>query len=468
MERLDAADAWYLQVESPTVLMHVAGVMVLDAAAASPRLTPTRLRHHVVDRFAGIAAFRRRLVEVPFGIDHPCWVEAPDIDLNQQISRHVVGPKGTHPDLGSFVGEFLAGPLDRSRPLWEMAIVEGLGKGRLAVVVKMHHCLVDGMSGLSILGELIDIAADATPSRPSADSPRAERVPGDGRVLLDALWSRASSPLRPVRAAGHLATSLGNLSATAFRRRLGRATATARPLDAPRTILNGTLTERRSTEFAQIPFSKFRAARDALGVTINDIVLATCTGALRDYLAAHDTIPSRPLVCSVPVSTHGQGRDGRSVNQVSNLFVHLPVHLDDPIDQVRAIHAGAEGSKQFQAAVGAGVIADTVELLPTTLLRAGSRLYSRAHLADRLTPIHNLIVSNVPGPTFPLFIAGARVDGLYPVGLITEGTGLNITVFSSDGTMNVGLLACPDLVPNLRELAEGMSRSIERLLAAAS
>jgi len=230
VERLTAADAWYLQVESATVPMHVAGVMVLDAAAATPRVTAARLRRHVLERFASIPTLRRRLVEVPLGIDHPCWIEDPAVDLGALISRHVLGRGGAPSDLPSFVGEFLSGTLDRSGPLWRMALLEGLGDGRIAVVVKMHHCLVDGMSGLTILGELIDLAPDGG-DRPSRDevAPVPDEVPGNWRILGDALWGRAVDPLRPLRAAGHLASSVTNLGVAAVGRRVRREPPTARP-----------------------------------------------------------------------------------------------------------------------------------------------------------------------------------------------------------------------------------------------
>ncbi len=274
--------------------------------------------------------------------------------------------------------------------------------------------------------------------------------------------------MRPLRAAAHVASSIANLATTATARRRSGATPSARPLDAPRTPLNGVLTTRRATSFTQLPLDDFKRVRTAFGATVNDVVLAVCSGALREYLDARGALPDRPLVCSVPVSTHGHDDADRSTNQVSSLFVHLPVHLADPLDRLAAVHETAEGAKQYHAALGGSILGDAVEMIPTTLLRLGSRAYGRSHLPSLLPPIQNLIVSNVVGPPSPLYIAGAEVVGLFPVGLLTEGTGLNITVFSSNGVLNVGLLACPDLLDDLGELVSGIRRSLEELLALAA
>lgn len=256
------------------------------------------------------------------------------------------------------------------------------------------------------------------------------------------------------------------MATTSIRRRLGGAAGVAHPLNAPRTLFNASITARREVAFGLAPLEDLKTIGRVFGVTVNDAVLAACTHGLRRYLDAFGQVPDRPLVCSVPVSIHGHG-SGRSTNQVSTIFVNLPVQVDDPLEQLRLIHTGALGAKEIQRSVGTDLISDIVEVVPTSMFQLATRLYSRAGLADRLAPVHNLIVSNVMGSPLPLYMAGAKVIAIYPFGPLIEGTGLNITVVSNNGEMNIGLIACPDLVPDLDHLMSGILAGVDTLLAAA-
>jgi WS/DGAT/MGAT family acyltransferase len=203
--------------------------------------------------------------------------------------------------------------------------------------------------------------------------------------------------------------------------------------------------------------------KTAFGATVNDVVLAVVTHGLRRYLAAHDRLPDRALVCSVPVSVHGSSR-GASANQVSNMFVSLPVHLDDPIDRLRAVQAAALDAKRLQGVVGSDTLSDVVDLLPPRALHLAAAFYSQARLADRLPPVHNLVVSNVPGSPVPLYFAGARLAGIFPLGPLMEGAALNISVISNLGELDIGVISCPDLAPRLRDLVSGVREGVTVLL----
>jgi WS/DGAT/MGAT family acyltransferase len=452
-ERLTAADSWFLYLETPTVHLHVTGLVVLDPATAPDGLTFRRLRDEVATRLHRLPSLQRRLVEVPLGIDHPTMVEDPDFDLDHHLTHHVL-ERGDHRELAEFVGAACSEQLDRTRPLWRMAYVEGLADGRTALVTTLHHALVDGVSGVGFMAELLDVRPDAPPPPPPQVPWQPERVPPPPVAAAEAAHHRLVTPLRPLRAVARTGRSLLGTTVAALRARAA-GTAAAGPFDAPRTPLNATLTPRRTVEFGTTPLSGAKAVRSAFGVTVNDVVLAACTAGLRRFLLRQGVEPTRPLTCSVPVSVHGRTSAGRRtapVNQLSNMFVHLPVHLEDPVEQLLAVARSAAGAKAVQDAMSPEMIGDVVDLIPPPLFHFGAELWSRARLADRLPPVHNLIISNVRGSPVPLYLAGARVAGLFPFGPLMEGTGLNVTVISHEADLDVGFIACPDLVPDLGTL----------------
>ncbi len=466
MDRLAPTDAWFLYLEGPTVPLHVTGLLLLDPSTAPDGLSFEGLRRYVTGRLDLMPELRRRLVEVPLAIDHPSWIDDPDFDLDLHLRTDVLEGSGSMKDLADFVGTFAAARLDRSRPLWEFVLIEGLEGGRSALVMKMHHCIVDGVSGMDFLVHLLDIDPAPAPEPAVAERER-QRVPSALEAFADATWNRLASPLRPVRAAADASTALLRTAETTIRRRLTGEVAVAHPINAPRTRFNSSVSEHRVAAFGFAPLDDLKVVRKAFGVTVNDVVLASCTFGLRAYLDAHEGIPDRPLVCSVPVSTHRRDGGGGPPNQVSNMFVNLPVHVADPVEQLMLIHEGCVGAKEIHHALGPDMIHDVVELIPASMFHAATRIYSEGRLADRIAPVHNLIVSNVVGAPFPTYLAGAEVVGMVPFGPLLEGTGLNITVLSNNGDMNFGLLGCPELVPDIDGLLEGMLAGVAALLDAA-
>lgn len=465
MDRLKPEDAWFLYLEGPTVHLQVTGLLLLDPSTAPNGFSFDRLRHYILGRLDLMPMLRRRLVEAPLAIDHPCWVEDSAFDVDDHVRLHRLEGGGSADELAAFVGDFAAAQLDRTRPLWELVLVEGLDDGNVAIVMKMHHCIVDGVSGMDVMAHLLDLSPAPEPREAGAWTP--EPLPTTPGVLAAATWSRLTSPLRPLRAAMGVATSLGQLAATTIRRRLAGADAVTHPLNAPRTTFNASISADRVVAFGLAPLDDLKTIRRAFGVTINDVVLAACTYGLRGYLQVNGCVPDQALVCSVPVSTHGKGGGEGSTNQLSTMFVSLPVHLADPVEQLQVIHGSSLGAKEVQGSVGVDMIRDVVEMIPASLFHLATRLYSQARVADRLAPIHNLVVSNVVGSPVPLYMAGAEVVAMYPFGPLMEGTGLNVTVLSNTGEMNIGLIACPTLVPNLPLLLEQMLAGIAALLESA-
>lgn len=464
-ERLGAADSWFLYLEGPTMHLHVTGLLIADPSTSPDLLDFPKFRRHVAARLDHLPMLRQRIVEVPLGIDHPETIDIGDLDLEEHLTHF---PLDGQPDSAfrELVDRFCSGPLDRSRPLWEMLYVDGLTDGRCALVAKLHHTMVDGATGVGILGDLLDLTPDAPADRGEPANPPPEHppiMPTPTEAILDATANRLSDPLRPLRAALRTGSSILR---TADAMVSGRGTGEdhAAPFAAPRTRINASLTERRQVAFGSTELAKAKDLRHAFGVTVNDVVLTACAGGLRRFLEEHDTVPDRALVASVPVSVHDSGdEDTSATNQVSNMFVHLPVQIADPVERLRAVQRSASGAKAVQGAMGPEMLGDVVDLVPPPMLSAAMSLVTRIGVADHTPPPHNLIVSNVPGPDFPLYFAGARVVGLYPFGPLIEGSGLNVTVLSQDGRLDVGLIACPDLVPGLDDLLDGILTAFDEL-----
>lgn len=465
-DRLDAADAWFLYLENPTVHLHVLGVLLVDPSDR-PDFSFEVVRRHVASRLDRLPVLRRRLVEVPLGIDHPEWIDDPDFDLDRHVRHHRVRGRGSRADLERYLGTLAGQQLPRDRPLWEMVYVDGLADGTVAIATKLHHCIVDGVTGVAIMADLLDTLPPedwddpAEPFAP-ASSESAGTVPSPVKAAAGAVLHRLATPTRPLRSALGVATSGARIAGAVAARRLRGQRQAARPLDAPRTMFNATLTARRSVAMATAPLDDVMEVRAAFGVTVNDVVLAAVTHGVRRYLAARGDLPDRPLVCSVPVSVHGKSRGG-TTNQVSNMFVHLPVHLADPLDRLHAVRQASLDSKQVQGAVGGDMLADVVELIPPPVLSSASGAYSRARLADRLPPVHNLVVSNVRGSPVPLWFAGARLAGLFPFGPLMEGAALNISVLSHVDEVHVGIITCPDVAPRVRDLASAIIEGVTAL-----
>ena len=466
MERVSAADAAFVYMENRIVHMHVTGVLLLDPSTVPGGYSFEHFRAHVLSRLPRIPVFRKRLLNSPFGIDHPVWADDPDFDIDNHLHRIDLGGAATTEDLEAWVGDFASVPLDFVEPPWNMTVVEGFADGSVAVVTKMHHVAVDGATGTDIMAQLVDFDADT----PEDDEPapyRPHPLPNQLELLIGAIASRVMDPLRGVRAFIRSVASAGRVVFEVVGGPEDGPTM-ARPFDAPRTFFNHSLTPRRSVAFGAAPLEDLKLAKSVFGTTVNDVLLAACTQALRAYLAAHGEVLDRPLVVSVPVSVRNATEHGAgSANQVSNMFVRLPVHVEDPVEQLRAVRADTRDAKVVHGALSADIIGDVTELTPPAIFNLASRMYSSAGLADRLTPIHNLVISNVPGPPIPLYVDGARLRGVYPFGPLVEGSALNITALSNMGNMDIGVIACPDVAPGIVGLVDGIIDGIELLRAAA-
>lgn len=461
MQRLSGVDSAFLSLETPTTRMHIVGVIILDPSTVEDGYSFDNLKRLLLSRIHRMPPFYRRVRKVPFNIEHPYWVKDPNFDVDNHVRRMTIPAPGGRAELGKLVGQIAAAPLDRDRPLWEVIVIEGLENGHVALVTKMHHAAGDGMASGYLMLQMLDMS----PEVPDIEEPTAipsEPVPTDGEMLRKAMRDRLQNPLR----VGRQARKTIGKAAELMRYWASKGTdnfSPVFPFMAPKTMFNRTISAERVAAFGQASLDDFKVARKGFNCTVNDVVLAACTGALRRYLLDHADLPDKALVASCPVSVRRPEENMMMSNRVSTLFVRLPVHIDDPQEQIRIIATDTRDAKTVHNAMGADMLQDWAELAAPYAFTAAARAFSRMRLSDRLRPVHNLIVSNVPGPPIDLYCLGAKVVVFYPLGPVLEGAGLNITVVSKKDEMDMGIMACPDSAPNPQLIADYFCEAAKEL-----
>ncbi len=468
MERLSGLDASFLYLETPSLHMQVALCLIFDPSTVPGGYSFDRMKGSIEARLPAAPVFRRRLMEVPFRLGHPVWIDDAEFDIDYHVRLAAVPHPGGLRQLADLAGDITGRPLDRSRPLWEMWIVEGLTDGRIGFVAKMHHSTVDGVSGAALLSVLFDLSPEPAVESLPPEQPVDGRVPSGLELMTQAVVARTLRPLEMTR--DLIRTGQRVLDVRRVRQephnRAPQAKA-ALPLSAPRTSFNGAITWRRSVALTAIGLEDVKRLKNATGTTVNDVVLAVCTSALRGFLLEGDELPIKPLVAVVPVSVRSDVDDPRGSNQLSTMFVQLPVELHNPLERLQAIHDGTLGAKEEHEALGPDTLITWAEHGTPNFFASAARFYSRMRLADRHRPIANLVISNVPGPDFPLYLAGAELQSGFPLGPVMDGMGINITIMSYQGILYWGIHASPDTIPRLWSLTAAVPLALDELLLAA-
>ena len=459
MERLAGIDASFLYMETPQVHMHVGFACVLNPCDAPGGYDFDAVMKHVEERASCHRVFRRRLARVPFDLHHPIWVDDPDFDLIHHMHRVALPAPGGAEEFGAMVGRISSSPLDRSKPLWEIWIIEGLEGGRLGLALKMHHSVVDGVSGAGILMHLFD-KSPTTITPPARMSSEPDKVPNDVELFAYALQSRMKQPVEVMRTLGRTITKATGLLRDMISE--GRPAGT-RPLGAPRTPFNGSISARRNLATTRLSFKEIREIKNALGCTVNDVILATAGGGLRTYLQGHDALPDASLTAACPVSVRTEEELGDFNNKVSVMWTSLATDSDDPLERVERIHKSTMIAKREFQAMGGDTLRSWAEFAGPRVFNLAVRAYSHQHLADRHRPVHNLVISNVPGPREALYLAGLKLESVYPTGPVMEGMGLNLTVMSYCGFVDFGFFVDSKLVPDAWELARSTKSAFEEL-----
>lgn len=465
MERLSGLDASFLYLETPNNHMHVGTLMLAQLPENHRGGYFEAVKAMVVQRLHLAPAYRRRLLPVPFDIDHPIWIEDPDFDLDFHMRHIAVPPPGDFAQLLGQVAQLHSRPLDRSRPLWEFYLIDGLPDRQVAVYAKVHHSAVDGVSGTELLVSLLDLTPEPRKVAPPDKPWRAERAPHEAELLARAALHGVVQPLAMLR---RLPKVLGYALNIGRRVLEPGATLPPVPFQAPRTRFNRGITPHRRLAVDTLPLVRIKALKTALGVTVNDIVLALCAGALRRYLADKGELPEKPLIGFCPISVRNGDQKAQQTNRVSGMLVSLATNIADPLARVRAIRASTADAKALHKALPADLLRDWSLFAAPLVATQAARLYARYKIADYHRPPFNVIISNVPGPGFPLYLAGAEISHIYPVSIPTDGLGMNITVLSYRNGIEFGITADRDAVPDVDRLVALVGPALAELEAAAA
>ena len=449
-ERLTALDAAFLDIEAPTAPMHVGSVSIFQGRPPGER----ELANLIVSRLGRVPRYAQKLATVPLNIGRPVWVDDGDFDLDRHLLRTALPRPGGMAELGKLAGLLFARPLDRSKPLWEYWVVEGLSRQRFAIVSKTHHCMIDGVSGVDLASILMEIEKGAkSPEVVSTWTPRP--APGPVSLVSDALRDQLLGPLELAREALSPATEgrrtleeiLGGLGPLAGISRLG---------PAPPSPLNLPIGSTRRFEMVSIGLGEVKRIRAALGGTVNDVVLAVVAGALRKLLLGRKERVDGPLRVMVPVSVRPADARGTLGNQVAAIFCPLPVHLDDPLARLHAVSSAMTGLKESRQAVGAMALTRLGNFAPPTLAALATRLQARS-------PWFNLVVTNVPGPQVPLYLLGRKLLACHPAVPLTTMTTVSVALLSYDGSIDLGLLGDAELAADLPKLKGAIPAALAEL-----
>ncbi len=472
MKQLSGLDASFLYMETPNTYGHVNGLAIYERPEGD--FDPYQAAYERFDALLGrLEPMRRRLVEVPFKLDHPYWIDDPDFDLNYHVRHIGLAPPGGADQLAEQVARIVGRRMDRTRPLWEAYVIEGLADGRWAMLTKTHHATIDGASGVLLLGMLTDPAPDVP--MPEHVDWVGEEVPSDRELLERTMRNLAANPVKGMRLSLRMlrnlaeAAGVDSVSAIAAQARdalksvaIGGAIDTPEPVHrvriplspAPPTPFNRAVTPHRRFAMRSTALGNIKALKDATGCTVNDVVMAICAGALREYLLRHDALPETPLRAMVPVSIRTGDEEDPWTNRVGGIIADLPTNCDDPLERVRRCHEAMNEAKLQMDVLPAEDIAELAQVAPPLAATAAMRLQSRLRLADRVNLPTNVVISNVPGPRSALYFAGAKMTNYIPVSTIADDMGLNITVHSYLDRLDFGLIADRELVPDLWDLVD--------------
>ncbi len=457
MRQVPGPDAVFLQAELPEWHMHVASLAIVAPHTGS---LYDAVRRIMVDRIHRMPQFRWVVRDPLLGLDRPLFVDDPDYDLDNHLHHIAVPAPGGREELGELVGDLISRKVDRRRPLWETWVIDGLAGGRSAVLSKVHHSIIDGVSGSDQTEVLYDLEPDPPPDPPPPPY-RPEPAPPWHRVALATTGSMVRLPLRTARLVNQLVRQA--VTMTGFSR---GEDAPPAPFSAPRTSFNGRLSAHRLVATATVPLGDVKAVRRAAGVKLNDVILAVCAGVLRGYLEDRDELPERPLVASVPVSTRTDESRDQVGTQVANMFVSLATDVSEPRERLEAIAAGTSRAKEMRQALGADKIINLSDATPPAVFNLAARMWTAARLEAHTPPVFNLVVSNVPGPAHELYLGGAHVEALYPMGPLILGSGLEITVFSVADALHFGFVVDRGLVPDPWNLADRVAPALAALTGA--
>jgi diacylglycerol O-acyltransferase len=456
MKHLSGLDATFLHLETPEMPMHVGSLNVLDLPKGYKGDFYEDAKQFMASRIHLADVFTRKLALMPFDMTNPVWVEDDDIDLDYHV-RHISLPRpGTNRQLQQYVARLHSSLIDRSRPMWEFYIIDGLKSGQVALYTKVHHAGIDGQAGVEVGKAIFDLEATGRVVKPPRSRPRGSGYQlGMAELASAALRNTAQQYVKLFKMAPAIVRAISGL-AKPDEKAAEKLTTTAPKkfnLFAPRTSLNVSITNQRTFAGRTISLAETKYIAKHFGVSLNDVVMATVAGALRHYLADNNELPAKPLVAGVPVSLREAGDDTAN-NQASMILVSLATDITDPLQRLKAINASSTSSKSTMNRFKAVILDDFPTFAAPWLVSGIASMVGRSGLVNMLPPAANVAISNVAGAPFPMYFAGALVTCYYPVSIASHGTALNVTVQSYNGRMDYGLIACRRAVPDITEIGD--------------
>ena len=450
MQQLSGQDASFLYFETPNTPMHIGGIMIYDPSTVKGGKQRFKdILRAIESRLHLARSFREKVVNVPFNLDHPWWVEDRHFDLEYHV-RHIRLPEpGDWRQLCIQVARLHSRPLDLTRPLWEFTVVEGLDaipglpKGSYAIVTKVHHACIDGMSGVDMVEAIHDL--EPYPAEiPKAQPWSGENDPNPLELLARAQFNNMSQPFRFAEVMARSVPAFGRLTRGFAERRFDQPR-----VQPPRTRFNHQVTGHRVVEGRRFLLEEVRAIKNTVeSATVNDVVLTIVGGALRAYLEEKQELPDESMIAMAPISVRGAEGKGKMGNQVAAMTVALGTEIADPLERLKSVHDNASRSKAMTNAVGAKLMTDYSQFIPSTTAALAARLYTEYGLAEQMNVPFNCVVTNVPGPQFPLYSAGARMVTQFGLGPIFDGMGLIFPVLSYCGWITISLTSCREMMPD--------------------
>ncbi len=464
MEQLSGLDASFLYLETGNMPMHIGGLSIYDQSTApGGAVTFKDILRFFEKRLHKARVFRRRIASVPLSLDHPYWVDDPDFDLEFHV-RHIALPKpGDWRQLCIQTARLHARPLDTTRPLWEAYVIEGLDnvagvpQGSFALMTKIHHAAIDGVSGAEMAAAIHDISPEDSAEAPDGNW-RPERFPTNMELL-------GRSALTTVKKPFEFASLAARNVPTAWRFGRGLVSKDIHlTMNVPHTRFNDNVSPHRVFDGRSFSLDEVRAIKGKIeGATVNDVMVSVCGGALRRYLDSKGELPDESLVAMAPVSARPDSMRQAGGNMVSTVSLPIRSDIAKPLDRLRAVHEESQKAKLMNRTVGASLVAELAHFLPSTTTGLMASAYGRSGLAKRLPPLYNTIITNVPGPNVPLYSMGSRMVANFGLGPIIHGLGLFQPVLSYNGQITVSAISCREMMPDPAFYADCLSESFEEL-----
>lgn len=468
MKQLTGLDASFLYLETQNSPMHIGGLAIYDPSTAPGGAVGFKqIMENVRQRASNVETLNNVLVEVPMRLDHPYWRSGGEFDPEFHI-RHIALPKpGDWRQLCIQASRLHARPLDRARPMWEMYIIEGLDKvagypaGCFALVTKMHHAAIDGASGIEIAAAIHDLTPD-NQAKASVHEVKKDREPSYMELIWRSQLNTIKTPARIFEVAKNTVPGLAKVVAGLARGKLKRVT------DIPRTRFNTNVSAHRVFDAVEFDLADIKSIKNAIAdVTVNDVALTICGGALRRYLESKGELPERSLVAMAPVNVRTQDQQGTAGNQVAQMTVRVGSNIESPLDRLREVNYGTSSAKELTNAVGAKTMTDYSQFIPSTLTASAVKLYSKLGMANRVKPSYNCVITNVPGPQIPLYFTGAKMLSNFSLGPPIDGMGLFHGLGSYCGKFTISVSACREMMPDPAFYATCLNDSFDELLQAA-